>query len=304
MVVIVPKDYSHFVAEESKILSDVLAKTGVRLSRIQNAPAEAGIEIERLLDVLLGWKTFASPPIRRAMTFAFVSPHAYSRFGDLLLWWAEEDDLLTRKLLTQVVAKLMKPADAQRVWSIRSTVPYDPFLVFVDQKLAKDRKLGSSVRDSLVQRLQNGELGGGELGVVSKVGDPRIKAWFLERIEDPDPDVRRIARRLMQKPTSKLDPRVRFVKSGPVRPGELFSTEVDDERLEAALRDVSERFGVTMPASVNLAELAESIPPGSWLRCDLGSIGEWEFLVWLRKEDEDIVEIVLTKQREKMQRAT
>ncbi|MBY0374138.1 MAG: hypothetical protein K2Q23_09105, partial [Bryobacteraceae bacterium] len=71
-----------------------------------------------------------------------------------------------------------------------------------------------------------------------------------------------------------------------------------DERLEAVLREVSEQFGVTVPASVNLTELVQSIPPGSWLRCDLCS----DFVVWLRNEDEDVVELVLTKQPGRTQR--
>ncbi len=141
--------------------------------------------------------------------------------------------------------------------------------------------------------LRDGPPGYGPLEVISRINDPRIRRWFRDRIDDPDPEIRKLARRLMKR-GKPLPLQVRRSGEGPDRFSELFSAEDNLRDLEVYFREVERRLSLKIPPWLRKAEFLDQVERDEWVWTEIRSKTGDAVIVWLRLEDLDVIEIVVT----------
>lgn len=280
-------------ADERKILADIYKRTNLIFRRVGGIPADDPAIAQRVLPVLIDWfPKMADAGHRAEIARCFQYSTARAYVEDLLTWWKQETDELTRGSMTQYVANLTDAENAEKVWETYKNVPEDPFSVFILQKLARYKPTDRRACDEAVRMLREGPPDYAPLEVISRISDPRIRRWFRDRVNDPDPEIRKLSTRVIKR-GKPLPLQIERSEEGPDRLIELFSAEVDLRDLGQMLREIEKRTGVRMPAWLRKAEFLDILERDEWVFTDLSMKNE-TVRIWLRLEDLDVIEIAAT----------
>jgi hypothetical protein len=133
-----------------------------------------------------------------------------------------------------------------------------------------------------------------ELRDVADVDDPLVLQWFKDHAMSPDKDLRKLAQQVIGR-KGKLPSHVRYSAEGPDRRLEMFSTEVDLDALPELLRNLSERFHCNPPIQAKRFLFVGRIGLDKWVVVDPPLKAVPNLNAWLRLEDFDTVEVVLTR---------
>jgi len=272
------------------ILADVREKTGLSFNWMEFDTKDKTVA-HAVLPILATWvATVPSDPLRHAIYTKFSTPHAYPFINQLIEWWQREDFELCVNSLTQTISSLAKELDAQRIWNVlrargkRRSIDY---LLLV--KLCAFPKISKEVKDLIVDDIHGRDLRAGDLQEISKVDDPRIRDWFESQINSSNRHVQVLARRIRARRMS-LPSGVELSKAPPDRARELFSTEVDLDSLITTLSKLHLDMDIEIPQSLGNLGFLSSIETNRWLK-----IGPTKSnFIWLRLEDVDTVELVIT----------
>jgi hypothetical protein len=127
------------------------------------------------------------------------------------------------------------------------------------------------------------------------VKDPRIAALVTKLVDSPDKYVRQVAKRFVAR-GKKLPEWIQYTTSQPARQAELFSTEVDLDDLPNLVRELDRRFLLKLPPAVKqLRSVLARAQTDRWLVVNTTDRDESPVQLWIRLEDIDTIEVVLTR---------
>ena len=127
---------------------------------------------------------------------------------------------------------------------------------------------------------------------LSTVKDRRVKDWFRTRLNSPDENIARVARRVAGKVVKPPD--------GVVYPAaeqwpseEVASVEVDIAEVPGTLRDCRAQWGLKLPRWLLGKKAFEFMDRDQAATIDVTSKDNGSLTLWLRMEDYDTIEIRL-----------
>lgn len=183
---------------ERELLEELRLKTGIRSHRIQGLRTDDKALAEAALPVLVDWfDRIQDPSYRAAIVQTMNTPHAYKYFDKILEWWQHARDPEYSGFLTQLVARLLKKADAEKVWTACQRTAPDPFRIFILRRLITIPSVSAEVLDTIYRNLLSGLYDPAELEAMSAIADPRIREWFAGQLDNPDEHVSSIAMKLV-----------------------------------------------------------------------------------------------------------
>lgn len=284
--------WSDINPDEKRVLEDIYEWTGRAFRRVQGIRTEDPLIAEKVLPILIQWyPRMPHSGYRAAIADRFKYPTALPYINVVLNWWLNEQDELCRGWITQVVAELTESSNCARVWDAYRRAPQDLFSVFVLRKLAGCKLTRQAALDEVVRMLKDGPPGYGPLEIISKINDPRIRLWFRERLADPDPEIRRLASRLVKR-GKPLPAQVRRSADGPDRLEEYFSAEGNLRDIGEYFQVAERRVGVKIPAWLKKAQFLDQVERDEWVWTEVRAKAGGMIRVWLRLEDLDVVEMV------------
>jgi hypothetical protein len=186
----------------------------------------------------------------------------------------------------------MMPEQYEAVWRVLVTEgPTENDYGFLP-KLAKCSAIRAEVIERILKDLASGQMNWWQLAQAAKVDDGRIRERILAKMDDPDAEIRRVARRLAAKQTA-LPKGFRRGASAPPREYELFSAEVDVAELGGVLKEIEATFGVAAPRGCKSGRFTERMEVDEWVWLRAGRKEGGDAELWFRLEDIDVVEVVL-----------
>jgi hypothetical protein len=280
--------------QERLILDDIRARTGLSFVILEGIDTRQEAIATAVLPILVEW--FPKLPARNyrhAIYHRMITPYAYPYLDKLISWWETEQYDEARACLTQALAELARPADAERLWKLCQTHAPFPFQYMLMAKLARFPSTEREVKAALVAALENASLRPGDLQFISQVSDPRIRQWFQGQVDSPNRYVRIIAKRAVKR-GRRLPSGVELAGGPPDRRLEIFSTEVDLHDVAPLLRQIAEEFDLKMPGTVRKPAFLSSVDIDQWLVAHVATRQGQPASIWLRLEDIDTVEVVVT----------
>jgi hypothetical protein len=279
---------------EQTILEDIRNKTGYSFLHIDGIVTRERHVAEAVLPVLREWVPVVSEDeYRGAMIQRFLTPHAHRYMDELIDWWQSERNPLNSTALTQIIASLAQPEDAERLWHLCRASPPKPLQYLLLAKLAKFPAVAREVKDTLVAALRNTRLTIGELQYISKVRDPRIRDWFELQLDSSNAYVSKLARNVVEC-WKTLPEAVAPAAIPPDRRAEIYSTEVELEEVPQLLQQLRKELGLKIPAGIRKPTFLEALEPDRWALISSVTVNSKPANLWFRMEDLDTVEIVLT----------
>lgn len=277
---------------EKDVLEDVKERTGLSFRRLGGIDSQDIHTASLVLPVLAEWVTRTSEPvIRQTIYSTFHTPWARPYFDSLLTWWRNESDELAREILIQAISSILPCEHAQNVWKLAKQLPRSSFHYLLLSKIANCPTTKLDAAHALMDDLRAGAVPSKDYGFIAKVKDPAIQSWFADQQDSSDPSLRRIARRLSAKLYSGSSLPT-YAERSPDRQREVFSTEVGLEDIIKTLIRLERDFGVKSMSSDGIQQFLETADINRWARIRI-SLGNLPGALWLRLEDEDVVELVL-----------
>lgn len=233
--------------------------------------------------------------LRHSAYLRFHTPHAYRYLADTLRWFETETDPALQATLTAILALLVKARDAEHVWNVCSRVPKRQFHYLLMKKLAGLRPTAAKAKDSVVADLEAGVVPDWELQYVEKIRDPRIDDWFTRKIDAVNigKDMQTVHRRRSRR---KVPAGITRWPQGPEWQKELTSAEVNLTQAGEFLAMAAQKHGFILPEALGDLEFLESAASDKWFITTAQMTDGRPLIVWLRAEDYDVVEIVITKE--------
>ena len=283
-------------ASQQHVINDIRNRTGQSFLHIDGIDTSRRAIADAVLPILAEWVSLIPEQnIRHAIYGCFVTPHANAYIGQMLEWAKHEQYDLARSTLIEGVATAIRPKDATHVWSMLRTEPVSAADSMLMAKLSTFPSVAKEVKDYLFTALVSKSLHTGDLQYIAKVEDARIRAWFEEQINSPEPVIRKLAQRVAKK--GKALPRgFSYMEDGPDRHRELFSVEVDIAEVDQALAEFASKFGVKVPSSLSAdSDIWDRAQVGRWMKIAVNLERNESAELWLRLEDVDVVEIALIR---------
>ncbi|HAX43895.1 MAG TPA: hypothetical protein PLF84_15095 [Bryobacteraceae bacterium] len=282
--------------EAGRIAQDLQQKLGVPVRNIQQFETATNQQLaEQVLPLAAEWVPRATRgDIRACLYNLFATKHAHSFVPTMLDWLRVEEHVVAIHAMKSALSVAMRPSDAERVWSVLQFKDLDgadvPFLL----QLAKSKKVGVEVNDAILAGLESGTWSVFCFDRLSSVKDDRIREALFSRVNDPDPEVRKRVRRLfaLERPLPKS---LRKTRGGPDRRVDLFSTEVDNDKLFVVLTLIESQFGVRLPPEIADLAFLEDLPVDRWFRTAAEGESDAGYTFWFRLETDDVVEVVLQR---------
>lgn len=255
-----PSDW--VTADEAKALADIRDKCGRQFPRLQSITVSSAKEADLLFPVLAEWAQKGSPPIRAAALTCFDNVFAKPYLPFLLeRWQLEPTGEIISEMLAQILAKLVDNKHALQAWQIaRNKV--DPGVCRLLVRLYKLKATKVIALEAILAEFSEGRLPYYRLVVYSRIRNERVAAFYSTYLQDSDRHVRALAQRVQSK--QRLATKGLEMSSSPPprgRPHEAFSVEIDLERMEHVLEDISEQFRISLPSSA-----METLSAGSLAR--------------------------------------
>lgn len=282
--------------EAGRIAQDLQQKLGVPVRNIQQFETATNQHLaEQVLPLAAEWVPRATRGgIRACLYSLFTTKYAHGFVPTMLDWLRVEEHFPAIRAMKSALSMAMRPSDAERVWSVLQFKDLDeadvPFLL----QLAKSKKVGAEVNDAILAGLESGTWSVFSFDRLSSVKDDRIREALFSRVNDPDPEVRKQVRRLfaLERPLPKS---LRKTRGGPDRRFDLFSTEVDNDRLFVVLTLLESQFGVRVPPEIADLAFLEDLPVDLWFRTAAEGESDAGYTFWFRLETDDVVEVVLQR---------
>jgi hypothetical protein len=268
-------------------------KTGLACKRVGGIDTKDESIAAAVLPVLADWADkLDDVPHRNACYERFLTPFAHPFIDRIIDWWVHEQDKVASSILAQTLAIAFECSDAQRIWDLCHTIPRGGCYYLLLSKLAACPSVQREARDELVAALANQKLRVGDLSDIATVADPRIRKWFEGQTNSRDPNIKVLAKRVTAR--RALPRGVEYSERVPSREREMFSTECDLAEVKEIPAKLKKEFSVVLPPSLRSATFLAAAELNRWLI--IRSPGEQprEAGLWLRMEDMDTVEILLT----------
>jgi hypothetical protein len=273
---------------ERKLLAELRMETGLTFRRLGGIPKRDREVAAKVLPWASQVALSELDKNHRHVIYAlFGTPYARKYASQLVEWWIEEPDELAYGTLTYIIAQLAHGSLRPKVGDQIQIMPRREFRYNLMASLARDRALRPEIVDHLMAIPGTEKLGFSELDAIAGIKDDRIRKWFEENQTSSDPTVGRVANKLFRKrhPAAKLP----YTTRSPNRAYELFSTEADMEQLSCVVGDAAKRLGIEVPSEIVTADSLSIAKVNRWMKYESGAV-----CFWLRLEDVDIVELVIT----------
>lgn len=287
---------------EIQLLADVRRRTGRAFGTLN----EIGVlvshgkvsndDLRVLLPILATWVDHIAEPNWRGFVYQIVSMAGSPRglFEDVVRWWKTETDQLSRNHLTIILACMLRDSDGERIWQLCKNEPPGTTRAPIWARLAKSPTVRGEVLDAIVSALRSGRFDYWELHEYVKLADPRIVVWFKQHENSEN----RALRELAKKAARKIPPPpewLRPVDARPDRTAEVHSREADLSKLDSVLRSIGKKLGVAAPKLGKAKAFLSNAGESQWFMGNFGQVEDRSYLLWLRAEDTDIAEIVITQ---------
>jgi hypothetical protein len=277
------------------IVADIEQRTGIVLPNLSMAivAVEDPERAARIYPILKEWlQKPLTRDVRLGIQDVFVSENASPYLHDMLDWMRAEPPHLFKGHIRTLVSRVMQPSQYEMVW--RAVVEDGPHGDDYEllPKLAKCSAIRAEVIERILKDLESGQLNWWQLAQAAKVDDGRIRERILAKVDDPDAQIRRVARRLAAKQTA-LPNGFRRSATAPARQHELFSAEVDVGELGGVLKEMEVEFGVAVPKGCKSGRFTERMEVDEWVWIATDKPERQGLELWFRLEDIDVVEIVL-----------
>jgi hypothetical protein len=282
--------------EAGRIAQDLQQKLGVPVRNIQQFETATNQQLaEQVLPLAAEWVPRATRGgVRASLYTLFQTKHAHSFVPTMLDWLRVEEHVPAIHAMKSALSVAMRPSDAELVWSVLQFKDLDGVDVSFLLQLAKSKKIGTEVNDAILAGLESGTWSVFSFDRLSSVKDDRIREALFSRVNDPDPEVRKQVRRLfaLERPLPKS---LRKTRGGPDRRFDLFSTEVDNDRLFVVLTLIESQFGVRLAPEIAELAFLEDLPVDRWFRTAAEGELDAGYTFWFRLETDDVVEVVLQR---------
>jgi hypothetical protein len=282
-------------AEEQLILDDITRQTGLVFARIGGIDTRDASIAMAVLPVLAEWIDHPLTNYRHGISSRFHTPHA-KQWADLLVKaWLREEDRLVVFCLAQCLCLTIQQVQAERVFEAIVREPERLEYFGLLAKLALFPTVEQRVKDYVARALEERVLGASDVDDASRVKDPRIAALVAKLVDSPDKYVRQVAKRFVAR-GKKLPEWIQYTTSQPPRQAELFSTEVDVDKLTTLVRELERRFHLKLLAAAKqLRPVMARAEIDRWMVVSTTDRDEARLQLWIRLEDIDTVEVVLTR---------
>ena len=275
-------------------LREIFEVTGKRYVSVGHIDTQIESIAAATLPILAKWASLCQREDVRADIYSrFCGVPALPYLDQMLFWLRKETGAIPRERLKPAIAATMKPAHDAAVWEALQQVPRCTMDYLILAKLSKSPEVGAAVKERIVADALTGTLTPFELQCVASVDDPRLRNYILSLQQHPNPDFRRVARRLAAK-AQRLPKGMVLAPAGPARLSELYSTEVGAEELPALLKDFIGKYGLSLPAAIRNGRFTDTLERDRWAVFEAASEAG-PHLVWFRLEELDTVEVVLER---------
>jgi hypothetical protein len=285
---------------EEQILQDIREKTGLVYRRVGGIRTDDPGTFAAVAPILADWADrITDANHRHAIYDRFNTPLAHPYLDKLISWWREESHPLASGCLTQVLTTVSTCQDAERLWKLQHEFTPRPFYYLLASKLANCASVAKEARDELVAALESNTLLPGDVAFIAQVKDePRIQNWLKQQLNSAEPALRLLAKRAARRGQS-MPTGVVYAPIPPDRtPGrEVFSTECDLRDLKGVLREITNKFRLTLSPAIGKGSFLLVADLSRWLVSDVLMNQEEPAALWFRLEDIDTVELVLLTQR-------
>jgi hypothetical protein len=276
-----------------RIVEEIRSKTGLACVKIEGLDTSHEGIARAVLPILAEWiPVVPEQNIRDAIYSRFNSKHASGFLTTMVRWATEERFERSREILNFAIAKAMRPEDADYVWQVLPDLAKTPAYYAILARLAGMPAMAGKAKLAIANALQDSKLGISELIYISEVDDPRITAWFAQKIDSADRNVRAVARKVIDR-GKKLPRGVVYAEHAPHRANELFSTEVDLDQAGHTLAQLEKQLSLRFPPVIRRAQFLSRIPVDRWVMADSQRSSDRSAMVYFRLEDFSTVEIVV-----------
>ena len=207
------------------------------------------------------------------------------------------DETYELRFLTGAIVEAAGDAEVARAWEAIRHRRNNPDWWRVVSFLAKRPTAPESLIDEIVDSLNAGALHPSEIEYMSRIRHRKIVEWFRERQDSKDPALAKLARKVAGK-TPAPPEGVTLAGGEPSREGEVESCEIDVDKMPNILREYRKAWALQMPRWLSTQKALDFLPVDKWARVDLKSKVGGPYSLWLRLEDVDVVELVLTRELE------
>jgi len=161
------------------------------------------------------------------------------------------------------------------------------------RRLANFRSVRPEVTGYVLALLQRGELSILELRNYGRIKDDRIRNWVSDQASNAtDREIRALCKQ-MSGPTPQKADWLTLRNGRPPDDGPaVFRTEVDLQTIDRDLRRLRKQHGVELPKYKKDFEFLRIADPSSWFAGTVHT-PSGDVILWVRAEDEDVVEIAL-----------
>lgn len=283
--------------EGASILERIREKTGLAYWWLQGAPTKEKAVADAVLPILAEYlREDCQSGTRCVLYLLFSTRHAQPYF-DLLLEHMARTDMPRHEANLLMVALSSSCSEGQvpDAWkAIQKREPIeDWFLAAV--ALANRKNAPPEIVATLRKLLDRDDLPAYAFEDIARVKDPKIRDWYRAHLNSPDPQIARIARRVAGRaprpPKGALYP----APSPPDLATERTSFEIDLDEIAQTIREMKSRYGLQPPAWLAKQTGLSFMDLDKWASIPVGSKTGEVFTLWLRLEDYDVVEIVLTQ---------
>jgi hypothetical protein len=183
------------------------------------------------------------------------------------------------------------------MWLLLEYGPRDHSYYFLIAKIATLKsRIQEEVRDALLRELHEGKVAPGNIELISRVDDSRIREWLGRQLESPDPQMRAVSRRTEGR-RKTLPAGIVATSSSPDRYQEIFSKEVDLTDTRMLLKDLGRDLALEIPAGILDARFLEALSLNRWVVAIIKGKGGKTARIWFRLEDTDVVEVAVTEDK-------
>lgn len=279
--------------EEQSILDQVYKETGVSARYLQSIAANEPEVVSKVLPILIeALDRIESEYTRISILTLFRSKAARVYVPRLLSSLSKAESQEYRLRVLETLADLVARENAALIWRSVRSYWQTSLWGLLAVRLARFSSVKGDVCEFVYQHLD--QLPKPELYSVARLPDPRIKEWFSDQLDSEDPLLASIAEKVLGR-YNKLPKALKQTPSGPGNGVEITSIEFDLQDLPNTLREISRNHGIQLPAGIDDPHRYGGLAIDQWVAASV-KVGDGSRAdLWLRKEDEDVVELWLTQ---------
>lgn len=275
-------------SEEQPVLDRIERETGLRFPHLASIATRHRALASAVLPILNdAIDSIQNGNLRGAIYLLFATKHSRPWIDNIIHWWTTEKDPINLSILTTVLSLVVDRKHATAVWNLTKTLPPRLGQYQLLASLSRFDAIAGEVKSHIMK--QRDSLSLGDINDISRIKDDSIKECCRER---------KMA--LMGLSASMRGDRAcAFIIESAARPPdrrfELDSVETDLRLVEIEVSDLFQRRGLLPPSVSGLAIQMVERKLDRWFRLKFAKMADGQPVIWLRLEDVDSIEIVLTK---------